>query len=82
MELADFWLHEKSLVHKLFKVLVPRYADYSRAFTSIFFLAPKYETAARDHVDWKGKVTNRSAAYPTYNAHWAYKERAVLELRG
>ena len=36
MEMADWWLEEKQLVHKLFKVLVPRYQDYPTAYTRIF----------------------------------------------
>lgn len=46
MELADFWLKEKQLVHKLFKVMVPRYVNYSEAFTSLWKLPPPYEKAA------------------------------------
>ncbi|EDV95513.1 39S ribosomal protein L17, mitochondrial [Drosophila grimshawi] len=33
MELADYWLLEKQLVHKLFKVLVPRYENFSSSYT-------------------------------------------------
>lgn len=33
MELADFWLTEKQLVHKLFKVLAPRFADCNVSYT-------------------------------------------------
>ncbi|XP_050344016.1 39S ribosomal protein L17, mitochondrial [Nymphalis io] len=36
MEIADFWLLEKQLVHKLFKVLVPRYENCSTAFTRMY----------------------------------------------
>jgi large subunit ribosomal protein L17 len=39
MEIADFWLTEKQLVHKLFKVLVPRYENYQTAYTRLV-LAP------------------------------------------
>ncbi|XP_050298100.1 39S ribosomal protein L17, mitochondrial [Anthonomus grandis grandis] len=35
MEMADYWLMEKQLVHKLFKVLAPRYENYSVAVTRI-----------------------------------------------
>ncbi|XP_034177700.1 mitochondrial ribosomal protein L17 [Osmia lignaria lignaria] len=35
MELADFWILEKQLVHKLFKVLVPRYQNYTSSFTKL-----------------------------------------------
>ncbi|XP_064650868.1 large ribosomal subunit protein bL17m-like [Lineus longissimus] len=42
MDMADFWLLEKDLIHKLFKVLVPRYHNSSSAFTSIYKLPAKY----------------------------------------
>ncbi|KAK3601149.1 hypothetical protein CHS0354_019143 [Potamilus streckersoni] len=41
MEKADYWLLEKDLVHKLFKVLVPRYQNYTTAFTDYHFLPKK-----------------------------------------
>nr|CAD7431682.1 unnamed protein product [Timema monikensis] len=36
MEMADFWLLEKQQIHKLFKVLVPRFENYTVAFTRMF----------------------------------------------
>ena len=39
MEMADYWLEEKQLVHKLFKVLVPRYENHRTAYTNLV-LAP------------------------------------------
>lgn len=36
MEMADYWLTEKQCIHKLFKVLVPRYENYTIAFTRMF----------------------------------------------
>lgn len=82
METADFWLHEKALVHKLFKVFVPRYVDYSRAFTSIFYLAPKYDAAVNEKTSWQERVANRSGAFPAYNSRWVQLERAVVEFKG
>ncbi|KAK0089733.1 hypothetical protein PV325_005880 [Microctonus aethiopoides] len=35
MQLADFWILEKEYVHKLFKVLVPRYNESSNSFTKL-----------------------------------------------
>ncbi|XP_024890577.1 39S ribosomal protein L17, mitochondrial [Temnothorax curvispinosus] len=35
MDMANFWIIEKELVHKLFKVLVPRYQNYTTSFTKI-----------------------------------------------
>lgn len=33
--MADFWLFEKQLIHKLFKVLAPRYENSQSAFTRL-----------------------------------------------
>lgn len=82
MECADFYLHEKSLVHKLFKVLVPRYANYTTAFTSIYFLAPNYSLAANEKVKWQDRVATRSGPYPANYSRYAFTERGVLELKG
>lgn len=36
MEMADYWLTEKQLVHKLFKVLAPRYQNYGVSYTRMY----------------------------------------------
>ncbi|XP_011180625.1 39S ribosomal protein L17, mitochondrial [Zeugodacus cucurbitae] len=36
MELADYWLLEKQLVHKLFKVLVPRLENCNLSYTRMY----------------------------------------------
>jgi len=36
MEMANYWINEKQLVHKLFKVLVPRYQNYKISFTKLY----------------------------------------------
>ncbi|GBP34901.1 39S ribosomal protein L17, mitochondrial [Eumeta japonica] len=36
MQNADYWLLEKQLVHKLFKVLVPRYEDSNVSYTKLY----------------------------------------------
>ncbi|XP_053608312.1 large ribosomal subunit protein bL17m [Plodia interpunctella] len=44
METADFWLLEKQLIHKLFKVLVPRYEQFSTCYTN-FVKAPRAQNS-------------------------------------
>jgi len=41
MEVANFYLNDKTLVHKLFKVLVPRYLNYTTSFTAMHILPAK-----------------------------------------
>uniref|UniRef100_A0A146LZ32 Large ribosomal subunit protein bL17m n=2 Tax=Lygus hesperus TaxID=30085 RepID=A0A146LZ32_LYGHE len=36
METADYWLEEKQMVHKLFKVLVPRFENSTASFTKVY----------------------------------------------
>ncbi|KAH9514938.1 54S ribosomal protein L17 mitochondrial [Bulinus truncatus] len=42
MELADYWLMEKDLIHKLFTVLVPRYQNFKTCYTDLHKLAIEY----------------------------------------
>jgi large subunit ribosomal protein L17 len=42
MELADYWLLEKDLIHKLFNVLVPRYSECEGAYTQFWNLPTIY----------------------------------------
>lgn len=71
MELANFWLREKSLIHKLFKEFVPRYENYASAFTAIHYLGrdyQKYGTPLTDVIEKK--------------IRFEHAGQACLELRG
>lgn len=72
MDLANFWIREKNLVHKLFKVFVPRYQDYTSAFTAIHVLGNDYSQAGTPFTE-----------ATTYQNHW-YKHggETVIEMRG
>ena len=41
MEMADFWLLDKTVVHKLFKVLVPRFESHIDTPVTRLFKAPQ-----------------------------------------
>uniref|UniRef100_A0ACB8EW55 54S ribosomal protein L17 mitochondrial n=1 Tax=Sphaerodactylus townsendi TaxID=933632 RepID=A0ACB8EW55_9SAUR len=45
MRMANFWLTEKDLIHKLFKVLAPRFQPYSRNYTQML------QIPNRDRID-------------------------------
>lgn len=53
MALANFWLKDKALIHKLFKELVPRYENYSSAFTAIHRLGYDYSLSAKTMTELK-----------------------------
>lgn len=71
MELADFWLKEKQLIHKLFKVLVPRYLEDMGPFTVIHNLGVPYEWTTQHETGPAGR-----------NRRWWKNGRVVLELKG
>lgn len=51
MEMAKWWLAEdKSAVHKLFKVLVPRFKDYTHSYTRILHAPVTYNVKERRSV--------------------------------
>ncbi|XP_056630952.1 39S ribosomal protein L17, mitochondrial [Diorhabda sublineata] len=62
MEMADYWLLEKQLVHKLFKVLAPRYENYTISYTRLVKV-PKLDGATRD----KAVLELRGNPYPSLN---------------
>ncbi|KAK2582645.1 hypothetical protein KPH14_004924 [Odynerus spinipes] len=68
MEMADFWITEKQLVHKLFKVLAPRYKDYTISFTKLHKAPYIYP----DVVYKRAVLELRGNIYPSieqYNPH-------------
>ncbi|XP_064489522.1 large ribosomal subunit protein bL17m-like [Ornithodoros turicata] len=66
MQLADFWINEKQLIHKLFKVLVPRYANYDGSYTAVHILQTPFHTNY-----------NTNVPGPDYRQNWV-----ALELKG
>lgn len=72
MALANYWLKDKSLIHKLFKVFVPRYENQASSFTALHMLGKDYSYNAMPFTD------RMNAGFgPVFR----YGE-AVLEMRG
>lgn len=55
MEMADYWLLDKTLVHKLFKVLAPRYENYTTSLTRMYKAPREYPC-----VDYEKRYRARS----------------------
>jgi large subunit ribosomal protein L17 len=60
MELADYWILEKQLIHKLFKVLVPRFENCPVSYTRMYraprpYPGQKYKRAV---LELRGKIQN------------------------
>lgn len=70
MDLANFWLLDKSMIHKLFKVFVPRYENYCTSFTAFHRIGPDYKGTLRPHSELVGKATS------------SYRDGVCLEMKG
>lgn len=92
MEMADYWLVEKQLVHKLFKVLAPRFSNYTSSFTRMY-TAPTLppETHKRAVLELKGNpypsilpsfTTNRNMIHNVLldEAKKAYRTKKYEEI--
>lgn len=61
METADYYLMEKQLVHKLFKVLVPRFENYNVSFTRMYKAPREYP----GHYRQRAVIELRGNPYPS-----------------
>lgn len=83
MEMADFWLTEKQLIHKLFKVLVPRYQSYNSSFTRLI-LGPKTypgHNAGLAILELKGFAFKQSTLFLKSQFIWVFFFQDILFLR-
>lgn len=71
MDMANWWLRDKSMIHKLFNEFVPRYKDYRSAFTAIHNLGQNYRLREMTMTDWKD-----------FKGRFGTRGDAVLEMRG
>lgn len=56
MELANWWLTDKSLVHKLFKVLAPRLKDCTSSYTRVLTAPMIYVPEGGPHQNGSRRV--------------------------
>lgn len=62
--MADFWLLEKQLVHKLFKVLAPRFQNYNVSYTRMLKAPRPYPALPYD----RAVLELRGNPYPPLTA--------------
>lgn len=76
MELANYWILEKQLVHKLFKVLVPRYQNYTTSFTKLHNAPCVYPG-----LPYKRAVLElRGNVYPSVEQHNPYQHTLLHNI--
>ena len=82
MELASFYLKDKTLIHKLFKVLVPRYLNYTTSFTSMHILptmTPDWsDNFSRTYVDRKVVIELKGNPYPPIQGESSPNKKDLL----
>ncbi|XP_053553029.1 39S ribosomal protein L17, mitochondrial isoform X1 [Bombina bombina] len=56
MRMADFWLTEKDLIHKLFKMLAPRFESHSSNYTNMYQIPTRQnlDRAKMAVIEYKG----------------------------
>lgn len=79
--MADWWLEEKQLVHKLFKVLVPRFQHYPTSFTTLY-TAPywHFSDGLRDELNKDFSDREINEVIPEHFA--VLYKKGLLELKG
>ncbi|CAH0560724.1 unnamed protein product [Brassicogethes aeneus] len=93
MDVADYWIVEKQLIHKLFKVLVPRYEHYNVAYTRLIKVPRVYpgDTLPKAVLELKGNPypsllpdtsTNRGIIHNVLldEAKKAYRQQKYAEI--
>jgi len=78
MEMADYWLEEKQLIHKLFKVLVPRFSDYKTSYTMLYRAPKAYPEIVypRSVLELRGCLSNNFVTVQT--KHNTTKKRIIF----
>ncbi|KAL1461064.1 hypothetical protein WDU94_012996 [Cyamophila willieti] len=64
MEMADYWIEEKNLVHKLFKVLVPRFQNTSSSYTRMLNAPIPHATPEDSHPHFRSVIELRGNPFP------------------
>lgn len=90
--MADYWIVEKEYIHKLFKVLVPRFSNFNTCYTKLYRAPTLYpDTYPRAVLELKGNpypsllpdmFTNRNLIHNVLldEAKRAYRARKYEEI--
>lgn len=80
MEMADFWITEKQYVHKLFKVLVPRFQNCPVSYTRMYKAPKSYpDITFRDRAVLELRGNPFPALKPNLNVNRNFIHNVLLE---
>lgn len=78
MDMADYWLLEKQLVHKLFKVICPRFENLNGPATKMFN-APRQYPADPKRAYFKRVVLElKGNPYPAITPDLSYRNKNLI----
>ncbi|XP_028155537.2 39S ribosomal protein L17, mitochondrial [Diabrotica virgifera virgifera] len=78
MEMADYWLTEKQLIHKLFKVLVSRYENYNIGYTRLVRV-PKLNGETRERAVLELRGNPYPSLWPENNSNRDLLHNVLLD---
>ncbi|XP_008487879.1 39S ribosomal protein L17, mitochondrial [Diaphorina citri] len=64
MDMADFWIEEKNIVHKLFKVLVPRFQNTTVSYTRAYNAPIPHATPEKSDLSFHSVIELRGNPFP------------------
>lgn len=78
MEMADYWLLEKQLVHKLFKVLCPRFESCNGPVTTMFNAPRKYPSDEKKRYYKRVVLELKGNPYPPILPPSTYRNKSLI----
>lgn len=64
MEMANYWIEDKTLVHKLFKVLAPRFQNTTTSYTRMLSAPIPQATAEDTSINFRSVLELRGNPFP------------------
>lgn len=79
MEMADFWILDKTIVHKLFKVICPRFEDVNYSATKMY-KAPREYPCTDVHQRYRARciLELRGNPYPPVKPDQSFRNRNLI----
>lgn len=79
MEMAGYWMLEKQLVHKLFKVIVPRFENFDSSFTAMYRAPRQYPAPTHKKLYFQRSLLElKGNPYPAVAPNNAFRNKNLI----
>lgn len=79
MEMADYWMLEKQLVHKLFKVIVPRFQNFTLPVTTMYRAPREYPASTHRKLYFERSLLElKGNPYPAVAPNNTYRNKNLI----